>query len=396
MPLKILHAVEQYLPSVGGAQEVVRRISEGLVDRGHDVTVVTTELAARRSSNINGVKIVGFGISGNAVRGMAGEVGEYRRFLETADFDVIMFYAAQQWATDAALDLVGRLRGVSILAPCGFSGLYEPAYSSYFQTLRSALRRFDGMIVHSGGYRDARFLRQSGIGNVTVIPNGAAEDEFTRPTEGFRRHFNIGADERLVVTVGSHTGLKGHGQVIDIVSRLRSGHVTLAVIGNATPGGCTGACRRRAKLAEWKSRGRVRVIVADVPRPSVVSALAEADVVVLASRIECSPLVLYEALASGTPFVSGRAGNAEEIASTSGGGYTVSTAFNQRGYASPSTGALTETLEKLLLDPLLRRQIGNRGRLAWESNHTWSKICDQYEAVYKSTMTRRLARGPFR
>jgi L-malate glycosyltransferase len=136
----------------------------------------------------------------------------------------------------------------------------------------------------------------------------------------------------------------------------------------------------------------VRVIVADLPRSLVVSALAEADVVMLASRIECSPLVLFEALAAGTPFISGGAGNAEEIASTSGGGYTVPTSFNRRGYASPSTSALTAMLERLLSDSALRDQVGKRGHLAWEKHYTWSDICEQYEVAYEDAIVRKRAR----
>lgn len=63
--MKILHTVEFYYPSVGGMQEVVKRLSELLVQYGHDVTVATTRLAARRDKTINGVKIKEFEISGN-------------------------------------------------------------------------------------------------------------------------------------------------------------------------------------------------------------------------------------------------------------------------------------------------------------------------------------------
>ena len=40
--MKILHTVEYYSPSVGGAQEVVRQVSEQLTRRGHTVTVATS------------------------------------------------------------------------------------------------------------------------------------------------------------------------------------------------------------------------------------------------------------------------------------------------------------------------------------------------------------------
>ena len=90
--LKILHTVEFYSPSVGGAQEVVKQLSEHLVMLGHDVTVATTKLPERKSKVINGVKVKEFAISGNNVRGLNGELDKYKKFLKKSNFDVIMNY----------------------------------------------------------------------------------------------------------------------------------------------------------------------------------------------------------------------------------------------------------------------------------------------------------------
>ena len=68
--MRILLACEFYYPSVGGVQEVMRQIAERLAARGHRVTVATTYVAERKSRELNGVTIVEFKVSGNAVRGM--------------------------------------------------------------------------------------------------------------------------------------------------------------------------------------------------------------------------------------------------------------------------------------------------------------------------------------
>src|SRR6266852_226466 len=107
--MKILHTVEFYAPSKGGAQEVVRQISEELVKRGHEVTVATKKLAARENVSLNGVRIKEFAISGNSVRGCTGEIGRYQEFLRAGDFDVMMNYAAQQWATDLVYPMLDQL-----------------------------------------------------------------------------------------------------------------------------------------------------------------------------------------------------------------------------------------------------------------------------------------------
>src|SRR3954462_6732295 len=106
MGLRILHAVEFYAPSVGGAQEVIRQVSGRLAARGHDVTVATTHLRERRVDVIDGVRIEGFDVRGNAVRGIEGDVERYRRFVLDGGFDVVMTYAAQQWTTDALLPIL--------------------------------------------------------------------------------------------------------------------------------------------------------------------------------------------------------------------------------------------------------------------------------------------------
>src|SRR4051794_1989145 len=97
--MKVLHTVEFYHPSTGGAQEVVRQISERLANRGHDVTVATSRLVNRSNAELNGVRIESFAISGNAASGCVGETERYRDFLLSGDFDIMMNYAAQQWAT---------------------------------------------------------------------------------------------------------------------------------------------------------------------------------------------------------------------------------------------------------------------------------------------------------
>jgi glycogen synthase len=40
--MKILHTVEFYSPSTGGAQEVVKQLSERMAEKGHVVTVILT------------------------------------------------------------------------------------------------------------------------------------------------------------------------------------------------------------------------------------------------------------------------------------------------------------------------------------------------------------------
>jgi glycosyltransferase involved in cell wall biosynthesis len=385
--MRILHSVEFYWPSVGGAQEVVRQISRRLASRGHDVTVATSADPARAENVVDGVRVVGFDIAGNAVRGMTGDLDAYRRFVVEGDFDVVMLYAAQQWATDALLPVLEDLPGATVLAPCGFSGLRDPAYASYFAALRERLHDFDALVFHSENYQDTRFAREAGAAGITVIPNAADEREFGRAAaQGdrgtFRAANGIGEDAPLLLTVGGHTGLKGHAQSMAAL-RAMDAPATLAIAGNTPTGtGCLPLCRARALATRVVGRGR-RVLLLDPPRPQLLDAYAAADLFVFCSMVECSPLVLFEAMAAGLPFVSVDVGNAAEIADWGGAGVIVESRRRDDGLVEVEPRAVARAVDELLADPERRAAMGAAGRQAWERNFTWEKAAGRYESLYE-------------
>ena len=138
--MRILHTVEFYSPSEGGAQEVVRQLSERMVNMGHEVTIATTKLPERKQKTLNGVKIVEFDIHGNQVVGIKGETERYKRFLLDGRFDVMMNYAAQQWATDLVFEIIDEISAKKIIVPCGYSSLNNPDFKDYFVKLPSILK----------------------------------------------------------------------------------------------------------------------------------------------------------------------------------------------------------------------------------------------------------------
>jgi glycosyltransferase involved in cell wall biosynthesis len=388
MGLRILHAVEFYRPSVGGAQEVVRQVSERLAARGHDVTVATSRDPRRREEVLDGVRVAGFDVRGNAVRGLEGDVEGYRRFVAEGGFDVVLLYAAQQWTVDALLGVLGDVPGRRVLAPCGFSALRDPRYAGYFADLRGHVHDFDALAVHSETYQDARWLREeAGAGErLRLVPNGADEREFgTLPERGrFRERSHARAGAPLLLTVGGHTGLKGHAASIAAFRRSRAARRgTLAIVGNVPVGrrGCRDLCRARAAAARVRRPGR-RVVLADPPRPAVVEAYTDADLFVFCSMVECSPLVLFEAMAAGLPFVTVDVGNAAEIAQWSGAGVVVPSARRDDGLVEADPEAVARAVDDLLVDEPRRRALGEAGRRAWRERFTWDAVTDRYEALY--------------
>ena len=391
--MRILHAVEFYAPSVGGAQEVVRQISRRLVAAGHEVTVATTAIPRRRETIIDGVRIESFAVTGNAVRGMHGDVAAYQRFVADGPWDVIMVYAAQQWTCDALADVLPGLPAAKVFAPCGFSGLHSEAYRDYFAAMPGMLRQYDRLLFHSATYQDHAFAISHGLGDrCVVVPNGCGADEFAAPPQDFRDRYGIRADRPMLLTVGSHTGIKGHAEAIRTLLSPVIPAASLVIIGNTVSRhGCQWRCRLGAAMARLTTLGRKSVHVIDPPRRDVVAAYAAADLFLFLSNVECSPLVLYEAAASGIPFVTADVGNAADIAEWTGGGVVVPTHRLPDGRRTADIDGAAALVAELLAAPDRGAAVGRLGRKRWEERFTWERIATMYEQVYESAIRGRAA-----
>jgi glycosyltransferase involved in cell wall biosynthesis len=410
--LKILHTVEQYFPSVGGMQEVVKRISELLVSRGHSVTVATRTQLGRTSREINGVQIEEFNIRGNAAHGISGpDIEKYKNYLVESDFDIVVNFAAQQWATDLAYEVLPKIRAKKILVPTGFSGLYDADFHKYFRKLPEYLRLYDAHVFLSDDYRDIHFARAHKIKNLFLIPNGASLEEFSKPaTLDIRKKLGMSKDDYFILHVGSHTGMKGHGAAINIFRQAKIDNSRLVIVGNTFENAnCRDRCEFQARLVNtlpaidtigsWKRilvsiikgslKGRIfrkygvnkKVIVQELTREETVAAYHAADLFLFPSQIECSPIVFFECMASKTPFLSTDVGNASEIVEWSGGGEIMPTAYH--GFCVSAIIDLTfSILEKFRKNPEYGLKLAEQGHQAWLEKFTWEKIAGQYEELY--------------
>lgn len=421
MKMNILHTVQSYPPAEGGMAEVVKQLSERLAALGHNVTVATECHPGRLTSRRNGVNVVSFAVSGNMVNGLHGDVAAYRQYLLESRFDVIVNFAAQQWATDIALPLLPLITARKVFVPTGFSCLMSKRYKKYFARMPEWMACYDMNVFHSDSYRDITFARQHGISKTMLIPNGAAADEFlcVQPAPDIRSRLNIPLDHFMVLHVGSHTGLKGHDEAISIFEKADIRDSTLLIVGNDPPGGCGGRCQARAESlnggVQFKSSGK-QIIVATLSRIDTVSAYHSADLFLFPSNIECSPVVLFECMASRTPFLVTDAGNSSEIIKWSGGaGVLLPSAPVE---FCPGHGSLTERfveklrvmlgrsedycavradisgsvalLESLSHDKVKLDLMAQSGMNAWQEHFTWEKLAGKYEELYNGLITSKI------
>lgn len=369
--MRLIVAVERYAPHIGGAEYVAERIAGYLNNVGHDVIVVTSG-GSRSSETIRGVSVERFPLRGNFAKGISGPVDAPLHYIESWRPDAILCYAAQTWTSDLAWQLLPRgERPAIVLAPCGFSGLDSPAYRSYFKQMRSMLPLYDALIFHSSIYRDWEFAVRAGAQRLAVIPNGADACHF----KGQLR-MSLRPGERLLVTVGSHVRSKGHDIFVRAAGELgkRFG-VQAVIVSPARHGvdalrGCYPRCLVSAHM------GRVRLVEGS-DRAVALDAIASADLFLLPSAVECSPLVVLESMAAGVPWVSFDAGNVRELA----GGIVVETAQDLVRAASEILNGDNPNL-------------GEAGRRKWERDHRWEALLPRYGDVLSDAVARRRAIAP--
>lgn len=378
--MNILHTVEFYHPSVGGMQEVAKQLSERLVVLGHKVTVATTKLADRKSYSFHGVKIVEFDITGNEVKGIYGEKQKYIDYILNSKFDVITNFAAQQWATDLLLPCLDKIKAKKVFVPTGFSGLYSPFYKNYFRKMKKWMKKYDANVFLSKSYRDIDFAKKNNIRNVKIIPNGASKEEFLRKNGiNIRKIFDIPNDHFLVLNVGSHTGLKGHSEAIKIFNKAGIAKSTLLIVGQRSK--IVSGCYLQCRLLKFISPKNI--LIKNLTREETVAAFKAADLFLFTSRIECSPLVLFESMAAKTPFLTTDVGNAKEIIKWSKSGILLPTTISKKGYSCALISKSAAILREIFTNPQKRRIMAEYGFEAWQKQFTWEKVAQQYEHVYK-------------
>ncbi len=371
--MRILHTAATYSPSLDGVAEVVTNISERLAKRGHDIHVATSAFDSHGTSEkYRGVYIHRFSAKGNSVSGMHGQVEEYRAFVGSGDWDIVVNHCLQTWPTDAILSSVKDYRWPSVLVTHGLS-IDTGAFKDYYLDIPRHIATYRSWIRVSKVSEELSFAKEFRLQVPPVITNGVDMEEWTRPSIDLRRTWGIG-HKPWVVNVSNHNPLKNHRDFFRLANKLKEIGAHFTLIGGSHPmnkwalgrmgisGGCAYECQLRSAL----SMGAMDLKM-HLPRNQVVSVIKEADVVVSTSRWEANSVVLLESMAAGTPWVSFDVGSASE---------------NSGGVVANNLDAMANVVAELLRDGNRRKCLGRSGRARAIANHDWESITDQYEQLY--------------
>lgn len=172
---RVLNCSELFYPSKGGVQQHTLLISQFLKKNNFDVEIATSKIQNRKSKFYDGIKINEFNISGSMVYGYSGNVADYQNFLINKKFDIIMFYAAQQWTFDLAIPILDEINAKKIFLTSGFPKLNNVIYYPYYKYfLKSEINKFDKIVLFSKANLDFKFCNENFYKkkNIVYINNG--------------------------------------------------------------------------------------------------------------------------------------------------------------------------------------------------------------------------------
>jgi glycosyltransferase involved in cell wall biosynthesis len=357
-------------PDVGGPATHAPEVAAGLAARGHGVEVVTTAAAPPAPAPFP-VRRVRRSLP-PGVRHLAVALEVARRAREA---DVVyatsMAGRASLGTLLARRPLVVKLAGDAAYERSRRRGLYGGDLAS-FQLYRGGLRvallrrvrnlalgRAAHVVCPSG------FLREIALGwgldpaRVSVVPNAspAPQEPLPEPPP---------LDRPALAFAGRLTAAKSLGVLLEAVARVPE--VSLVVAGDGEER--EDAAARAAALG---LDGRVRFAGA-LPREQVLSLLAAADAVVLASAWENFPHVLVEALALGTPAIATRVGGVPEIVEDGVSGLLVPPGDPE---------ALADAVRRFLADPELQARLREGARAAGE-RYAPAALLDRLETTLRA------------
>lgn len=425
--LTIAHVVQRYLPAeLTGSETYVRYVSEELVRKGHDVTVLTSnaydgkalrdpihgKFIHKKREEINDVNVLRFKINHLFSFYPIAQILRDKQILyrpqkaqiqfppilnfkpikhllfalHIGPFTPAMYFHIVRSTYDIIHVTPFPLTHVLLAATAArkakiplictpFFHFENPLYYNiYFRTI---LTQANAIFTPTG--IEKRKIAELGINSdkIHVIPVGIEPSEWKK-VSGARFKKKYGLENVFVVLfVGQKTYDKGaiHVlQAIDIVQRHRK-DVMLLAVGGPTPE--WQAEKRRLKglkiidLDDWKSRDKSTGFSGQ----DKYDAFDACDVLVMPSRAETFGIVYLEAWMCRKPVIGAKAGAIPEVIRNGTDGYVVE--FGD-------VEDLAQKILYLLKKQSLRETLGNKGRERVLAHYTWPQIVERIEDVYES------------
>ncbi len=410
--MNILHVTHNYHPVIGGAELMMKHISEGLAKRGHRVTILTSNAPSAEAYVNSRIKTLPSGaeiINGVVVKRLpilqlplpiqtllgGIMIAFWRGNLPGNDLIRILWNGPyvkglHRQIIEAEVDLVvaipfpflhiyrasgaARKKGIPLVViPCS-----HPLDAFAFENPRHyRLLRSSQAVIANTGY-EKEYLISMGVPEekIHVAGEGVSPEDFDGVAQGdFRRKYRIDDHEKVILFVGRKAAGKGLRVLLSAMQSVwqLDPKVKLVIAGSSTEFFRGVIEPRIAQLPE--ELGRNVINIDDFKESDKPSFYRDCDIFVLPSRIESFGIVFLEAWICGKPVIGCRTGPVASVVSEGRDGLLVP-------YGDAEE--LSKAIVRLLADEGLRRKLGHNGGKKVLSQYTWDRIVSKVESLYQA------------
>ena len=295
-----------------------------------------------------------------------------------------------KWLTPSAL--LGRPRECRIVHTYHghiFHSYYGSAKTQFFLAVERALARICTDRIITISQQQFREICESyGVGRpeqFQVIPLGIDLAEHCHPHSDFRRELGIAERELLIGIVGRLCEVKNHALLLKAVAHFiqhrscSSQPFRLVIIGDGHLRGELEGLARQLGISE-------RVLFTGF-REDAISLYPNLDLVALTSLNEGTPLTLIEAMSCGRAVVATEVGGVIDLM---GARQAVSDGLSiwEHGVTVPSgnTEAFARALQFLTERPMLRQEMGERGRAFVRGRLSKDRLVEDIKKLYRELL----------
>jgi glycosyltransferase involved in cell wall biosynthesis len=398
--MKILHIIPYFAPAwrYGGPIQAAVGLTQALVQLGHEVTVMTTnidgpsvlDVPVDQPVNMNGVHVWYFQVERPRwwffSRSLAVALHQ-----QVKHFDLVHMHTIFLWPTTIAAFLSRRQRRPYIIRP---AGMLDPAclaksYDSWSVSLRSRTKKW--IYLQTLGMRDLQCaaalqftsrLEMERAGHVRlrppafVVPLGVETPAtVAEPVPfGLRAQYPELKGRKVVLFLSRLDSKKGLNLLIPALAALAEKRNDFAfVLAGSGERGYEAIVERLIK--EYRLEERT-ILPGFVQGEVKWALLRESDVFVLPSYQENFGIAVVEAMAAGLPVVISDRVNIHYEVEQAGAGLVTS--------LDPKE--IANAIEQLVTDDYLRQKMGQNGSLLARERFSWEKIARETVAMYETVV----------
>jgi len=399
-----------YAPVLGGAEHHLKTVSEGLVSRGHEVTVFAANVTSAwdscrnrcgelpRLEMINGVKVVRFDPDGGILRKSLdrwmGLKGGYRsvKYLFSPGGQELLLHGPRMFT------VIPQIIRFDADIVASMNWFWPPAYHTH---LARRLKRFtlvgiplfhttqpwcdraiyrkmlpicDAIAVNTS--HEKEFAQERGAGRVEVAGVGIDPKAFESRNGKIRERYGLGSYP-VVGYVGREDPEKGLYEVIKAMRTVWTWNkeVRLVLAGPRFPSNRN----IEAAMDGFSDSQKDRIVhIGEFDEADKASIFDALDVYALPSRAESFGIAYLEAWLCDKPVIGARVAVTECVIDDGVDGLLVD---------SNDPDDIARAIIRLLSDRDLRERMGRNGHTKTITQYTWDKVIDRLERLYLDLAT---------